>query len=86
MSVVAVSQLPSPFSRSTYVHPALHVRLHARHVGATHVSKETAISICGTATGTARQLIFSPVAHSELNALVIAMQRLRFFPLRNISI
>lgn len=50
--------------RLTYVHSTLFVglRVHTAHVGATHVSKETATSICGTATGTRSPADFFPVA------------------------
>lgn len=82
MSVVVASQLPSPFSRSTYMHSALQVGLHVRHVGATHVSKETATSICGAATAYRPPADFFP-PRPESNASVIAAQRSLFFPLRN---
>lgn len=76
MSETAAMQLLSPFSRSTYVYGALYIGLRAWHVGATHVSKETATSICGTATGTVCQLIFFPVliAHPESNESIIVIQ------------
>lgn len=85
MSAAMVIQLPSPFSR-TYVHPALHVGLHVRHVGATHVSKETATSICGDWHRLPADFFSLPVARPESNASVITTQQLRFSFLRNICL